>query len=265
MRTDVPRRVIAVARENGIALLSAGLAFYMFNVLVPMFVFFLIGITTVQWGEGVVQLVGPVLGLDPDSALSTAEELIGDGTGRRNAAVIAAAILIWSAFTMFQSINMAFDHVYGTRGRRSALHTILETGLVVASVGVGMVLLLSVHLGLTALVGPAWATVASIPLLAIGLVGAFVPMFYQFSPSKVSAREVLPGAVFAAVAWTVCAVGFRVYLVMSEGIELYGVAGGVMLLLTWIYVAALALLVGVVVNAVLADRIDADDRWKPAS
>ena len=255
MDADTFRTVAAVARENRITLVSAGLAFHMFNTILPFLVFLVIGVTTFGWLEPVLATFDPVIGIDTDALLSAMDDVIGEGAGRFRAAAIAAGILAWSSFTMFQSVNMTFGHIYGRRTERSTVGVLTDTGLILATVLLAVVLMVVVHAGLTVVAGATLATLASIPLLGFGLFGIFVPMFYQFSPPGVTIREMLPGAILGAISWTACAVGFRVYFAVSESVELYGIAGGVMLLLTWLYVSALALLVGVVLNAVLADRV----------
>ncbi|MFP8953813.1 YihY/virulence factor BrkB family protein [Natrialbaceae archaeon A-arb3/5] len=261
MVTEIARAVFAVARENRVTLVSAGLAFYMFNALIPLLLFVIIGITTFGWAEHVLDVTTPVLGFDGDSVLSMTDSVIGDGTGRVRAALIAAGILGWSSVTMFQSVNMAFSHVYGTQPENSRVRTGLNTLLILATVVLAVVLLILVHAVLSVVMVPVAATTVSVPLLILLLFAIFLPMFYQFPPPSVTVREVLPGAVFTAVSWVVCAVSFRIYVATSESVELYGIAGGVMLLLTWLYLGSLSLLVGVVLNAVLAGRVEADNRW----
>ena len=260
MQLDVLRSVIVSAREHGLTLVAAGLAFYMFNALVALLVFFVIGVTAVGWVETIVQTGAPVLWDDIEAVVSIMEAVIGEGTGRRRAALLAAAILAWSSFTMFQSVNMAFGHMYGTRSQRSSIRVVLNTLLILVTVMLAVVLILVLHVGLTTILSPSLATLTSVPVGGLVLFATFLPMFSQFSPPSVSSRDVLPGVVLSAVAWTACGVGFRVYLTTSESVELYGVAGGVMLLLTVLYLAALALLVGVVLNAVLADSVEVTDR-----
>lgn len=265
MNAGVARSAIAIARENGIALVSAGLAFHMFNSLIPFLLFVIIGVTTFGWAESLLVTLEPVLGSDADSVLSIMDTVIGDGAGRRRAAVLAAGILAWSSFTMFQSVNRAFGYVYGVQAERSMVKTALNTCLILTTVILTIALVVGIHVGLTVVMGSAAATAVSIPLLGVALFGVFVPMFYQFPPSPVTIREALPGAVLTAVSWTACTLGFRVYLTTSESVQLYGVAGGVMLLLTGLYVVSVALLFGVILNAVLADRVEVDDRWTVGS
>lgn len=253
---DEASAIVAVARENGVTLLAAGLAFYTFNALIPLVLFLLIGTTVFGWLEVILRAIEPIAGIEPDRVLEAIEGVIGDGAGRSNAAAIAAVVFVWSVFTMFQSVNVAFGHVYDIRAQRSIIATIRDTLLVLGTVVIAVLLLLVVNVVLIAVTAPGVATAATIPLIVVGLFAVFLPMFATFSPEDVGLRELLPGAVLAAVTVAVCAVGFRVYIVVSESVQLYGIAGGVLLLLTWLYLGALGLLGGVVVNAVLADRVE---------
>ena len=56
--------------------------------------------------------------------------------------------------------------------------------------------------------------------------------------------------------WTALATGFSLYAAVAGGFQLYGVIGGVLLLVTWFYFAGNVLLVGAVLNAVLAGVMD---------
>ncbi|MUV58229.1 YihY/virulence factor BrkB family protein, partial [Halogeometricum sp. CBA1124] len=49
-------------------------------------------------------------------------------------------------------------------------------------------------------------------------------------------------------------VGFQVYAANAGRYEAYGVIGGVLLLLTWLYFSGLVVLLGAAVNAVLSNR-----------
>ena len=75
--------------------------------------------------------------------------------------------------------------------------------------------------------------------------------------------DALPGAAFSAVVWTLSALLFRVYAATSDSVELYGVVGAILLVLTWFYLGGLTLLFGAILNAVLAGRVDADEGWLP--
>jgi uncharacterized BrkB/YihY/UPF0761 family membrane protein len=155
--------------------------------------------------------------------------------------------------------------VYGTAP--GGLVDRLRDATVVAVATGGGVFVTVVAAGVVAaLVGrlPVVGLVAPLALLAV-LVAALFPVYYVFPDVPVSPREALPGTALAAVGWTVLGAGFGAYAaVASQGsLALYGALGGVVLLATWLYLAASLLLVGAVVNAVLAGRLTpsgGDDR-----
>lgn len=255
---SVIRTVVTVARENRISLAAAGVTFYMFNSLIPLLLFVVIGLSVAGQLEAVAELGGTLAAIEGERAVSIIEDVLGDGTGRIRAAAIAGVILTWSALTMVQTINVAFTVAYDVRDQRSRVTTALNTVMgfltlvvVVPSFVVAVALL-------TVLVETTLVRLLALPLLFVALFVAFLPMYVRFPGQKVSAREAVPGAAFAAVSWTLCAVGFRLYIVVSESVQLYGVAGGVMLLLTWLYVGGLTLLLGAILNAVLAGRVSAE-------
>jgi hypothetical protein len=78
-------------------------------------------------------------------------------------------------------------------------------------------------------------------------------LYYVFPDSEVTVREAVPGTLVAAAGWTVLALLFGVYTTYAGGFQLYGVLGGMLLLLLWFYFGAAVLLVGVAVNVVLAN------------
>jgi hypothetical protein len=89
-----------------------------------------------------------------------------------------------------------------------------------------------------------YAFISLIPLLLLALVVA----------SFLGDTEVV--AVFAAVGWTALRTGFRIYAAFAGSYEAYGVVVGVLLLVTFLYFGGLVLLVGAVLNAVLAGGAD---------
>lgn len=60
----------------------------------------------------------------------------------------------------------------------------------------------------------------------------------------------IPGSMFGALLWVTASMGFRVYLnFFNTYTSAYGSFGAVMILLIWLYVTALAFLVGGEINA----------------
>ena len=264
------RDVAAVARERQISVKSAGLAYHAFNTLVPLAILALVAVSFTDSFEPLIATLEGAAGLDGAVTDGGLEGGVGT-SARRRAAAFAVAILLWSAVRLFQAVNSAFTDVYGARKEQSyvssvttvALVTALNTTLVTATVAVGVALVSVIGISLSTVAGGVWTAGLSTVVLAALLLVVFFPMYYWFPQPDVSVAEVLPGTAFAAVSWTVLAVGFRLYVATSESVALFGIAGAVLLILTWVYLGGLCLLLGAVLNAVLAGHVDPEEGWVP--
>jgi membrane protein len=87
--------------------------------------------------------------------------------------------------------------------------------------------------------------------VGVGALMAAILLLYTLGPAGTRRRPVehLPGALVAAVLWVAASAGFSFY-VSSFGSydKTYGTLGAVIVLLIWIYVGAVAMLVGALVN-----------------
>ncbi|MFC5971828.1 YihY/virulence factor BrkB family protein [Halomarina salina] len=257
------RTVFAVAREQQVSVTAASLGYHAFNTLIPLGLFALLGLSAVGQLGAVTSSLSSAVGLPTGQLESMLSSTTDGASGRIRAAVLAFLILAWSTTRTFHTTNAAFEEVYGTRKQGSlfrqveviAIATVTTPLAFALAIGLGVVLSLVVKGVLLAILAPA--------VLFVALAAGFFPMYYVFPGIEITPREAVPGAVFAAGLWTVSAVFFRIYAGFSQSVQLYGVVGGLLLLLTWLYVGGLALLLGVVVNAVLAERVDPDSVWRP--
>lgn len=256
------RTAVAVGRKQHVTVTAAGLGYYAFNSLVPLLLLVTIAVSIVYDPETTATALESVSELRAAEVQPVIEEIVGDG-GRTRAGLIAAGIFAYSTATMFQAVNMAFSEVYGTRKQRSGLRKATDTLLIFVIVTVAVGLLGVVGVGLVLVVDSVAVSVLSVPLLFGAFLLAFLPMYYRFPGERVTVGDALPGATFSAVVWTLSALLFRVYAATSDSVELYGVAGAVLLVLTWLYLGGLTLLFGAILNAVLDGRVDADEGWLP--
>jgi membrane protein len=89
------------------------------------------------------------------------------------------------------------------------------------------------------------------PLLIV-LVMLGLAVLYRFAPNRDTPqwRWVSPGAAAATILWIVASVAFTVYVANFNSYDkTYGSLGGVIILLTWLYLSALMVLLGAVINA----------------
>lgn len=258
---QVLKAVLAVAREEHLSVTAAGLAYYMFLSGIPLLLFGFIGLSLF---EGYGSLVLAVEFATDESVARVFERSITDEASRTRAAVIAGVLVAWSGLRMFETLRRIFADLYSVRKGKSVFDRVMTVGLGFGVVTLALVLLVVLGIARSFIFTSAAWTVLG-PLLLFGALSAvFFPLYYVF-PSETTRREALPGTAFAAASWTVSSGVFRWYAGLSESIRLYGLVGGVLLLLAWLYVAALVVLVGIVLNAVLADRVRPDYDWLPSA
>jgi membrane protein len=89
-----------------------------------------------------------------------------------------------------------------------------------------------------------------IPLIT--MVCAFV-LLYKYTPNlRLRFREVIPGAVFATLGWVVTSILFSFYVNnFGNYTKTYGSIGGIIVLLTWLYLSSILIILGGEMNATL--------------
>jgi len=249
------REIVALVQAQQLPFLAAAIAYYAFLSVVPLLVVAL-AVATAVAGETLAAELLEALDqfLTPDAA-ELLESTLVDAPGRGGVTLLGLAILLWGALRVFRGLDIAFSQVYGTEIQKSFPEQIRDAVLVLVAVALaigatvaGSVLLSLAPVGLSGLGG-------SVSLLAV-LPVIFFPLYYVFPAENVTVREAVPGAVFAGVSWTLLGTVFGIYASQAGSFQLYGVLGGVLLLLVWFYFAGLVLLVGAVLNAVVAGRLE---------
>lgn len=248
---SVARDVVRTVQEEEVSFLAAGIAYYMFVSLLPLLLLTLV-VGTLAGGEAFAERIVTAAGDVLSPAASTLlEDALTSGAGRGGATVLGVGVTLWSALKVFRGLDTAFSRVYGTDGPDSIVGELVDGlaalgGISVALVGLGVIGALGTVLGVQVALGG----LALVPVLAV----AFLPLYYLFPDQEMTIRAAVPGAVFAGIGWTLLGTGFNVYAAQADTYQVYGVIGGVLLLVTWFYFAGQVLLVGAAVNAALADR-----------
>jgi YihY family inner membrane protein len=258
----VTRRTVQGVRDDRITFIAASLAYYAFVSLVPLMLLAVVAASLFGGEELALALAArATTALGPQAGTLVRETLVNT-TGQAGAGVVGTAVLLWSGLKLFRGMDVAFSTVYGSPLPDSIVEQVRDGVVTLGAVGVGIVVTVAVGVALAILdpdlllFGVDLAGVLGTLLLVGGLAAAFLPLYY-FLPGEIEVREAVPGALFAAVGWTVLETGFRIYAASAGSYDGYGVLGAVLLLVTFLYFGGLILLVGVVLNAVLAGRIGA--------
>ena len=255
------RRVVDVAIDRQVTFLAAAIAYYAFVSLVPALLL-LVVVATAVFGEVIAgELVASAGGFLTPAGEEAVTGAVSSAGGRTGAGVLGVAVLLWSTLKVFRGLDTAFAELYGVKEPPDFAKQLTDAGSVVLGVGVGVGVMVIVGAFVAAADAVPAVEAVSILVLPGFLAVVFLPMYYLLPQPQIGIREALPGAVVAAVGWTLLQTGFQVYAASSGQFQVYGVIGGILLLVTWLYLAAVVVVVGGVVNVVLSGR----DGMSPAS
>ncbi len=259
-------RIVAVAAEKGLGSAeSARAAFYLSLSTVPalMVVFSFAGLVGSQEAlEGFVHSVADEL---PPQARTVVTALIQEIKTASSAGFLSfsALLSLWGASNVIDSLAHGINRAYRARRprpwwRKKALALLLLVGnsafLIVGAVLVLAGPRLAVALGLEALAGSLrW------PLVWIGM-GIELGILYYVLPVPKhprSLRAIALGSAAGTVLWVVGTLLFRYYLERATGLTLvYGVLGGILVWMLWLYLSAASVFVGADIAAALERRAE---------
>jgi len=182
---------------------------------------------------------------------------------------LASLLALWGLSRGFVAVIRALDLAYDLEERRSLVHQRL-TALVLAlsAVVVAVVVLAAVVVG--PLLGGGLRLAGWLGLgrefaatwgwlrwpVAFAMLVTWGATLYHFGPYRRTRwRSGLPGAALAGILCLAVSVGFGAYLRLAAAAnQVLGALGGGLILLVWLYLLALAVLVGGELNAVLLAR-----------
>jgi membrane protein len=272
------RRVMAEVKEDNVALLAAGVAFYAMLAIFPA----IIAVVTVYGMVADPNQVESQVGEFAQSLPSGADQLLTEqlknvtSAGRQSLSIgLAVSLLavLWSASGGVQGLVKGLNVVYDERESRGffklrGLSLLLTLGaIVVAVVALALITVFPAvidNLGLGQ-AGELAASIARWVVLAL-LVLVAVAVVYRFAPDRASPRWrwVSWGAVVALVLWLLGSVGFSWYVDnFGKYNQTYGALAAVIILLLWLFLSAFAVLLGAEFDAEIERQTARDTTTGP--
>ena len=160
--------------------------------------------------------------------------------------VISIGGLLWSASSIFATMEFALTEIFGTR-QRDMLRQRLMGLIMMLVLIVAIVLTVGIN-SLAALVPvPLVATVTSFVIGSVVMIVLLVAL-YRFVPNRTfRLGDVVPGALLAGVLIEALSLGFSQYTRIAGGLNTYGATFGLFFVLaTWFYLLSQLLLLGAV-------------------
>jgi len=174
-------------------------------------------------------------------------------------------LTLWSARQGAQALTTALNVTYDVRETRGIVSRLGLTLLVTAgAIAIGVIALVAVvaipgmlgrlplgHMGQLAVSAVRW------PIMAVVMVAALA-LAYRYAPNRRRPgwRWVGYGAVAGAVLWLIASALFSLYVTtFAHYNRTYGSLGTIVVLLLWLYISALAVLLGAEFNAAIEQQI----------
>ncbi|WP_428485629.1 YihY/virulence factor BrkB family protein [Rhodopila sp.] len=270
---DVLLRSWKEISDNNIFLVSGGVTYAILLALFPglaaMVSIYGLALDPTQVERQVASLSGLLPEQTQQMIADQLHRLVAASSGTLGiSAAISLLVALWSASRGMSGLITALNIAYDQKETRSFFRfNLLAVGLtlmmlvgglvVIALVAVLPVVIQFVGLGSVA----KWLLlVLEWPLLfAVVITG--LALLYRFAPNRDMAkwRWVSPGAIAATVLWIIGSLLFTLYVSHFASYDkTYGSLGGVVVMLTWLYLSAFVALFGAVVNAQSERQTQAD-------
>lgn len=261
---DLFRRTGAEVMADNCLGLAAQLAYYFFLALFPALLVLVALLSFIPVDDLLDTVVNTLSRIAPGEVLSIVRDQLvkianDDATGLLTFGMLGA---LWSSSSgvtaVIDSLNQTYDIQEGrpwwkVRLTAIALTVALAVFIVISTVlvvaGPQLAERMADWLGLGSAFAWTWS-ILQWPVVFI-LVSTAIALIYYFAPdAEQDWMWITPGSIFATLLWVVVSLGFRFYVTNFGSYNAtYGAIGGVIVLLLWFYLSALAVLVGAEMNA----------------
>ena len=265
------RRAVKEFKDDRASIISAGMAFYWFLAVFPALLA-TVGVMGLVNAEKttIASLSDAIRSVLPGDAARVLTDALGKAGSQSDGAAVVATLVgigvaLWSASSGMVAMQVGLDVAYDVEGDR----TFVKKRVVAFELLVATAVLGGAATALTVFgqplgdairdnlpLGGAFIVVWTIARWALALVAltALFATFYFLAPKRETPHWVWvsPGGILATVMWLGASLLFSFY-VSSFGsyAETYGSLAGVVVLILWLYLSALAVMIGGELNAEL--------------
>jgi membrane protein len=244
--------------------LAAQLAYYFFLALFPALLFLVAIVSFVPIAGLLDAITGNLARIAPGEVLSIVQDQILKIAHEKNGGLLTLGMLgtVWSTSSGLNAIIDTLNQAYDIQEARPwwkvklialaltiSLAVFIVTSFALVLVGPAF----AEKLAMRAHMGPAFTlawTILQWPVIFV-LVTLAIAMIYYYAPDAVQEWVwITPGSLLATTLWVAISLGFKFYVSHFASYNAtYGAIGGVIVLMLWFYLSALAVLVGAELNA----------------
>lgn len=268
------RRAAVAWIDDDAPSMGAAIAFYTVFSMAPLLMIVL-AVAGAFWGREAVegQLLGQLSGVLGSTGAAAVEGVISNSAEEADqglaATVFSIGFLLVGSTTMFAELQGALDRVWKVplAERKTGIWNVLRARLLSFGLVLGLAFLLMVSLVVSAVLAavghwasgllPAWE--ALLQFVNIGFSFAvstlLFAMIFKFMPqTRVAWRDVIVGALVTALLFEVGKFLIGSYVGKSSVASTYAAAGSLVVVLLWVYYAALVFLLGAEFTWAYADE-----------
>lgn len=241
---------------------AASLSFYTLVSLAPLLVL-LLWLTASLYPFAQAELMGQIGGLAGSEARSVADTVLRNATARPDVGSLAGLwstlLLFVGATAVFARLQATLNLIFGVDGSRLGVvawlrKRVFSFGVVFA---LGFLLLASAALTTTLEIllagSPTLPLLGNLAALAVNAF-AFALMYHYLPDRRVRWRQALLGGLITAGLFVLGRWAIGLYLARAAPGSAYGSMGTLVILLLWMYYAAMVFFVGALVTAVIDER-----------
>ena len=264
---ELAKKTVSETVEDNVLGIAAQVAYNFFFSLFPLLLFLAPMLSLIGNKQQIMSdLLSRLSQVLPPDAFSLFSKVVADVVLANNApGLISIGLLLaaWSGSNIFTTLIDALDVAYDVKDERPwwkkrlvALGVLVGWGIIITLVtiillaGDNIVAYARDNLGMGGAATNAWMVI-QFPVAVLLLVGFFFLMYYLLPFVKQDKKQVLIGSLVAALLFIIATLLFRLYVQHFPPNKTYGLIGGVMLLLTWMYLVAVVILVGGELNSEL--------------
>ncbi len=248
---------------HSISAYGSQLAYFFILSLFPFLIFLISILSHLSISlQGGIDLLAKVA---PKEAVEVINNYTNSYLPTKNIKVLSVSFLatIWSASRGLNTLIVSLNNAYGITKKRSfikkrllaifftffiALSIILV--LTVPNMGMDFLLWISKYIGLTDVFISFWYYFRWI--ISITILFLVIGSLYYVAPNmKIKFVEIIPGTVFAIVAWISISIGFSFFIDNFKNFTIiYGGLTAIIILMIWLYLSGIILMLGGEINSI---------------
>jgi membrane protein len=261
--SELVKRTVSEMSADDVLGLAAQLAYYFLFALAPAIVC-VIALTSFLPFSSIQDLISSISRFAPPDVVQILRNQLAEIGQSGSSGVLTFGLLaaIWSSSAAMVGIISALNTAYDIEEARPWWKVRLTAILLTIGTAIFIIVAFALVMAGPTLIervasivgaGPAFASVWNVVRwpVAFTLIALGVGLVYYFAPDAEQDWEwITPGAVVATVLWLLASLGFKFYIAnFANYNETYGSLGGVIVLMLWFYITALAILAGAEMNA----------------